>query len=90
MVDEFVEMSEAHMGIKRTRFSFVERWAQCPPPEAKGKSLKNYLAKVRLLLSSPSKDPMGQGGFYPFFYDGYHDYDQFREDYERSTASHHT
>lgn len=83
MVDEFVEMLEADMGIKRTRFSFIERWARCRPPEANGKSLKTYLAKVRLLLSSPGYDLLGQSGFYPFFYDGYHEYDQFREDYEK-------
>lgn len=46
MVNEYVVILEAFLGVKKTEFSLVERWAQCPPPEAEGKSLKDYLNKV--------------------------------------------
>jgi hypothetical protein len=46
MVDEFVSVLEKFLGTKRLEFSIAERWAQCPPPEAGGKPLKQYVAKV--------------------------------------------
>ncbi|KAL9100822.1 MAG: hypothetical protein Q9163_003852 [Psora crenata] len=68
MVDDYVNVLESYLGVKRTTFSFVELWSQCPPVEAGGKPLKVFLSK---------------SGYYPFFYDGYHEYDQFRDDYRQ-------
>ncbi|MCJ1461355.1 hypothetical protein MMC28_011737 [Mycoblastus sanguinarius] len=68
MVNDYVDVLESYLGVKRTTFSFVERWSQCPPEEAGGKPLKEFLSK---------------SGYYPFFYDGYHEYDQFRDDYRQ-------
>lgn len=47
MVDEFISVLEKFLGTKRLEFSLAERWAQCPPVEAGGKPLKEYVAKVR-------------------------------------------
>ena len=48
MVDDFISILEALLGTKRVEFSIAERWANCPPPEAQGKSLKEHLPKVRI------------------------------------------
>lgn len=39
-------MLETFLGVKRTVFSMVEKWAQDPPEEAEGKPLLKYLEKV--------------------------------------------
>jgi hypothetical protein len=46
MVEELVSVLERFLGTKRIEFSIAERWAKCPPEEASGKSLKEYLEKV--------------------------------------------
>lgn len=46
MVDEFVEILENFLGTKRVEISIAERWEKCPPLEANGKPLKQYLSKV--------------------------------------------
>ncbi|KAJ0123645.1 amidase [Diaporthe amygdali] len=68
LIDDFVKLLEAHLGVERTNISLAERWAQCPPPESKGKDLKTYIEKT---------------AYYPFYYDGYNEFSQFREDYEK-------
>ena len=80
-----MEVLEAHMGAKRTRYSFVERWTQCPPSSRSQREShrKRISPGFVFSYSSPSKDLLGQSGFYPFFYDGYHDYDRFSEDYQK-------
>lgn len=49
MVNDYVNVLESYLGVKRTTFSFVERWSQCPPEEAGGKPLKEFLSKVSFL-----------------------------------------
>ena len=49
MVDDYVDVLESYLEVKRTTFSFVERWSLCPPEEAGGKPLKEFLAKVSFL-----------------------------------------
>lgn len=46
MVDEFVSIFERFLGTKRIEFSIADRWAQCPPEQAGGKSLEDYLQNV--------------------------------------------
>lgn len=46
MVDGYVDVLESYLGVKTTTFSFLERWSQCPPEEAGGKPLQQFLSKV--------------------------------------------
>jgi hypothetical protein len=46
MVEEFITTLESFLGVQKTDLSLADRWMKCPPPEAKGKSLKEYLPKV--------------------------------------------
>lgn len=46
MADEFVGVFENFLGTKRVEISLAEIWNQCPPSEASGKPLKEYLSKV--------------------------------------------
>ncbi|KAI0182115.1 putative amidase [Hypoxylon sp. FL1284] len=68
LVEEFVRGLEAHLGIERTNINILERWSQCPPPEAEGKNLKTYTDTTASNL---------------FYYDGYNEYADFREEYEK-------
>lgn len=84
MVDDYVHVLESYLDVKRTTFSFVERWSQCPPEEAGGKPLKEFLTKVSFVeILNTQIYSAGQSAYYPFFYDGYHEYDQFRDDYRQ-------
>ena len=46
MVEDFISVLEKFLGTKRTEFRIADRWEKCPPNEAEGKPLKEYLAKV--------------------------------------------
>ncbi|KAJ5930812.1 hypothetical protein N7466_006305 [Penicillium verhagenii] len=46
MVEEFVGVLESFLGTKRVEISLADRWEACPPLEANGKPLKEYLAKA--------------------------------------------
>jgi len=46
MVDDFVSVLEAFLNTKRVKFRISDNWAKCPPLEAGGKSLDEYLQKV--------------------------------------------
>lgn len=50
LVDRFVGDLEAYLGIKATRMSIADRWLQCPPEEANGKTIEEFLDKVLLGL----------------------------------------
>ncbi|KAL9045689.1 MAG: hypothetical protein Q9206_007249 [Seirophora lacunosa] len=43
LLDDYVCVLENYLKTTRTQFSLVERWADCPPEAAEGKSLKDYL-----------------------------------------------
>ena len=49
MLDAYVSVLENYLGLRRTEFSFVERWSESPPVEAMGKSLSEFLGKVYVL-----------------------------------------
>ncbi|KAJ5480157.1 hypothetical protein N7530_005666 [Penicillium desertorum] len=66
MVDELVGVLESFLGTKRVNISLAERWEQCPPSEANGKPLKQYLSK---------------SAFWSMCYDYYHGFDDFRSKY---------
>lgn len=48
MVDDLIGILESFLGTKRVEISLAEKWQQCPPHEANGKSLTTYLAKVMM------------------------------------------
>ncbi|KAI9670069.1 MAG: hypothetical protein M1817_004549, partial [Caeruleum heppii] len=66
MVDQYVAALETYLGTKCTKFSLIDRWAQCPPHEAGGKAIKEYLSN---------------SGFGTMSYEAYHQFDDFRRDY---------
>ncbi|KAJ5160568.1 uncharacterized protein N7482_007572 [Penicillium canariense] len=66
MVEEFIEVLEDFLGTKRVEISLAERWEQCPPSEANGKPLKEYLSK---------------SAFWSMCHDYYHGFDDFRARY---------
>lgn len=47
ILDEFVSVLENLLQVKRTIFGFTETWSKNPPTVAKGKSLQEYLEKVK-------------------------------------------
>ncbi|KAL4936545.1 amidase signature domain-containing protein [Aspergillus oleicola] len=67
MVEEFIGVLEDFLGTKRVEISLAERWEKCPPPEANGKSLKQYLPK---------------SAFWSMCHDYYHGFDDFRAKYK--------
>lgn len=66
MVDEFIRVLENFLGTKRVEFSIAERWEKCPPPQANGVPMKQYLTK---------------SAFWAMCHDYYHNFDDFRDKY---------
>jgi hypothetical protein len=46
IIDQFVQIMENFLGVKKTTFSLAGRWTENPPAEANGKSLDEYAYKV--------------------------------------------
>ncbi|KAI1365578.1 hypothetical protein F5Y08DRAFT_352689 [Xylaria arbuscula] len=67
LVERFVSDLESYLGVNVTRMSIAERWKNCPPAEAAGKTIQEFIDKA---------------AYNPFYYDGYHEYSAFREEYE--------
>ncbi|KAI0517462.1 putative amidase [Xylaria bambusicola] len=67
LVEGFVSDLESYLGVHVTRMSIAERWKDCPPGEAAGKTIQEFIDKA---------------AYNPFYYDGYHEYSEFREEYE--------
>ena len=66
LIDGFVTDLEQSLGVKHEEVSFNEVWGRAPPLEAHGQSLQDYMRDA-------CRDS--------FFYDDYHSFDQFRNDY---------
>lgn len=66
IIDSFVTDLEKSIGVVHERTSFEGTWDLEPPPEAGDLSLQEY-------MKDASRDS--------FFYDDYHNLDQFRLDY---------
>ncbi|KAK4446469.1 amidase signature enzyme [Podospora aff. communis PSN243] len=66
IVEEFTVQLEKYLGVSRETINIAEIWDKNPPPEGKGKTIKEFLDKT---------------GFYPFYYDGYNVNKQFLEDH---------
>ncbi|CAG8957725.1 hypothetical protein HYFRA_00000061 [Hymenoscyphus fraxineus] len=66
IINEFTTDLENSLGIKHQKLSFKDTWNADPPKEAHGESFEEYM-----------KDACRNS----FFYDDYHHFDKFREDY---------
>ncbi|KAK8059413.1 amidase signature enzyme [Apiospora saccharicola] len=69
LVDDFLKYLESSLPGNTTaiKMSIADRWEKCPPPEANGKPIVEYLEKT---------------AYNPFYYDGYHEYESFRQEYK--------
>ena len=43
---------EEYLGVRKTDFSIAERWTHCPPDEAEGKGIEEYIEKVACIILS--------------------------------------
>ncbi|CAG8984269.1 hypothetical protein HYALB_00010694 [Hymenoscyphus albidus] len=66
IINEFTTDLENSLGIKHQKLSFKDIWNADPPKEAHGESFEEYM-----------KDACRNS----FFYEDYHHFDKFREDY---------
>jgi hypothetical protein len=66
IIDSFVTDLEKSLGVAQERMSFEGTRDLEPPPEAGNLSIQEY-------MKNASRDS--------FFYDDYHNFDQFRQDY---------
>jgi hypothetical protein len=46
IAEEFIAMLEDFLGVKRTENNLVELWERNPPPEAKKRSLAEFIRMV--------------------------------------------
>ncbi|KAI1121395.1 putative amidase [Nemania abortiva] len=67
LVERFVSDLESYLGVPVTRMSIADRWEKRPPVEAAGKTIQEFIEKC---------------AYNPFYYDGYHEYTAFRNEYE--------
>ncbi|KAF2831281.1 amidase signature enzyme [Ophiobolus disseminans] len=67
LLDAFVADLEKTFGVKHEKVSFEEIWKTNPPSQANGASLLTY-------MKDASRDS--------FFYEGYHNFAAFRQDYK--------
>ncbi|KAH8780104.1 amidase signature domain-containing protein [Diaporthe sp. PMI_573] len=66
IIDDFVHDLETYMGIRHEKVSFNELWSISPPKAAGNLSLEDYMKDV-------SRNS--------FFYDDYHNFESFRDEY---------
>ncbi|KAI1366286.1 putative amidase [Xylaria arbuscula] len=66
MTEAFIAIVEDYLGVKRTPISITDTWASNPPQEAGSKTLQEYLE---------------MSAVWPMYYDTYHTFDDFREEY---------
>ncbi|KAI0856904.1 putative amidase [Xylaria cubensis] len=66
MTEAFIAIVEKFLNVKRTPISITDTWASNPPEAAEGKTLQEYLE---------------MSAVWPMYYDTYHTFDDFRQDY---------
>ncbi|KAI0198309.1 amidase signature domain-containing protein [Astrocystis sublimbata] len=67
LIERFISDLESYLGVNATHMSIADRWKECPPDEASGKTIQEFIDKAP---------------YNPFYYDGYHEYITFREEYQ--------
>ncbi|KAI0388525.1 hypothetical protein F5Y17DRAFT_452464 [Xylariaceae sp. FL0594] len=66
MIDAFVDIMESYLKVPVVRLSLEAEWTRSGPVGHRSKSLKEFLDKSI---------------YWPNYYDGYHSYDAFRQDF---------
>lgn len=67
MQDEFLTILEEYTGVKHTKVSLTDLWSSTAPEEHRKTTLSDYLKT---------------SSAHPFYYDGYHVFDDFRAEYQ--------
>ncbi|GAP92178.1 putative amidase [Rosellinia necatrix] len=68
IVDSFVNILEAYLQIPTMKISLEEEWSRSGPADLRSKTLEQFLDKSI---------------YWPNYYDGYHSYDTFRQEFQR-------
>ncbi|KAI1129070.1 putative amidase [Nemania abortiva] len=66
MTEAFISIVEKFLGVERAPISITDTWASNPPKEAGTKTLQEFLE---------------MSAVWPMYYDTYHTFDNFRQDY---------
>ncbi len=84
LIDEFVRDLESALGVKREIISLAEEWEVSAPGNLAEQGLQDYMQNVCASLPNhpTSYFDMVQAPTHAFFYDLYHDFDKFREDFD--------
>ena len=84
LIDEFVKDLESGLGVSRTILSLTREWEVSAPENLAKQGLQEYMQNVCTSFSShlPSHLDLIQAPTHAFFYDLYHDFDKFREDFD--------
>ena len=85
IIDNSVADLEKSLGVKHKRVSFNEVWDSDRPEEVKGESLQEYMKDVsRFFREKNTCLTNEKASRNSFFHDDYHNFDKFREDYQRA------
>ena len=83
LIDKFVRDLESALGVKREVISLAKEWEVSAPGNLAKQALQDYMQNVCAPLPNhPTSHPdMIQAPTHAFFYDLYHNFDKFREDF---------
>ena len=84
LIDGFVKDLESALGVKRTILSLAREWEASAPENLVEQGLQEYMQNVCTSLPSypTSRLDLIQAPTHAFFYDLYHNFDKFREDFD--------
>ncbi|KAK4194619.1 amidase signature domain-containing protein [Triangularia verruculosa] len=68
MVDDFLDVLETQLGLEVWRVSLEDEWSRSGPRELRSITLQKYL---------------DMSIYWPNYYDGFHTYDRFRDDFQQ-------
>lgn len=86
LIDQFAADLESSLGVTLQKMSFNDLWDADPPREAGEASLQQYMKDVGCCARTRRqqlKRLTWKASRNSFFYDDYHNFDNFREDYQR-------
>ena len=83
LIDDFVRDLESALGVRREIISLADEWELSAPGNLARQPLQDYIQNVCASLPShPTSCPdMVQAPTHAFFYDLYHNFDEFRENF---------
>ena len=88
IIQDFTHDLENSLGVKHQKLSFNDLWDADPPAEAEGETLQQWMKDVSLdvnFKSTPTDTKYACRD--SFFHDDYHNFDQFRKDYEEKFSA---